>query len=187
VEFSDESRLLVEHWEAYKDVIEAYEALEERELPAILDEVIEEIEEASWLGDWHIKRVNSEKFYLMRNEWIVEGDEVLKIGVAKFDPDHVFDTERSHPELRVRMSNSYPDLPDRLLAELEERNAIIGVVDTRSRVRDWISDSVQKCPPDSLDGYAEAAKTQMIEFLRHYAEVLPELDPIIREEIARAR
>ena len=186
MEFSEESKLLIEHWDSFQDAMRAYEKLQDEELPAILQSIMAEIEEAAWSEGWKLVERHPRRFYLFNPDWVVRDDKVLRISLRDFRPRKLFGVDEP-PELQVRVSLDYPELTERLLDELEERDKLLGTPIRSQSQRTAITEAVQKCPPGSSDGYAEAVKKQALRFFEHYATVLLELDDIIQEELARER
>ncbi|MFO7945874.1 MAG: hypothetical protein R6V19_03540 [Armatimonadota bacterium] len=183
MEFSEESKLLIEHWETYQEIVEVADQLEDEELPAIREEIMADIEEAEWSNGWAMRDNNQRKFTMHRPDWMHEEHKVIYIGFSRFRPRRVFGSSGS-PTLWVRVSSDYADLLTLpILDSLRKRDAILGEINDSSRSRDIITKPVQKCPPEAVDHYAENVKREVMDFFEHYCTVLSELDELIQTKL----
>ncbi|MFP3904930.1 MAG: hypothetical protein ACLFWB_11865 [Armatimonadota bacterium] len=183
MEFSEESKLLIEHWETYEEIVEVADQLEDEELPAIREEIMEEILAADWADEWEMRDNNPRKFTMHRPAWMHQEHRVIYIGFSRFRPRRVFGSS-GLPKLWVRLSSDYIDeLIVPILDSLRERDAILGEINDSSRSRDIITKRVQKCPPEAVDHYAENVKREVMDFFEHYCTVLGELNELIQTKL----
>ncbi|MFO7948091.1 MAG: hypothetical protein R6V19_14900 [Armatimonadota bacterium] len=183
MEFSEESKLLIEHWGTCEEILEVAERLEQQELPAIREEIMEDIEEADWAEAWEMEDSNPHKFIMYRPEWIYHDEPIVRIGFSKLWPDRVFGSS-TPPLLWVRVEADYRELlvvP--LLDALKERDAILGKPRRKTHRKFMIEKPVQKCPPEAIDHYQENLSHQVMTFFEHYCRVLWDLNDIIQTKL----
>ena len=179
--FTDESRLLIEHWGSVTDILKARDRLAE-ELVAVLLTLESELSQMDWWHDkWYFAQHRGAQVYISNEEW-KQGDRgAIWIGVEKVEPEYVFGSERP-ANLYVYVNNRN----DRLLAEVVDRlqgaeMALPGEVDTRMSNYTAARRDVRPYIGGDVDGYITGLKEEILEFFRSYANFLWGIDEVIRQ------
>jgi hypothetical protein len=187
MEFSEESKLLIEHWDTFQDAMRAYERLRDKELFELVEDIAARVEDASWSEGWQLRDDHRARLRYFNPDWQIEESTVINVGTRRFEPDALFGSD-DPPDLRVRVFIDYRELAERLLEEIESRDLLkYGEVQRNRAKVDIICEPLQKCPPESPEGYAEAVEEQVLRFLGHYMTALMDLDPVIQKELGKYR
>lgn len=186
MEFSEESKLLIEHWDTFTDAMRAYERLEGEEIAELVDSIVASIEAQAWSDRWEAKKVRRTKLNFLNYDWFVEDKRAVNVGIERLRPGKLFGSD-DPPNLCVRIWRDCPDLVDRVLDELEGRGLLVGQPNRNANTDDAITQAIQKCPPGSPEGYQEAVHDQAMAFFEHYLPTLMDLDDVIQEELGKYR
>ncbi|MGM0494495.1 MAG: hypothetical protein ACQER1_16305 [Armatimonadota bacterium] len=185
--FSEESELLIQHWDTFQDVMRAYERLEEEEIPELVQWISRSIEDEPWSDGWELRGDNPLRVRYYNPNWMVDDSTVLNVGTGKLRPNALFGSD-DPPELRVLVWAKYGEFAAQLLEEIERRRLLkIGEPEHNQVKVNIIYSPIQKCPPRSPEGYAEAVHGQALAFFEHYLPALMSLDDVIQEELGRYR
>lgn len=96
MQFSEESKLLLNNWEAYHDIKSAGEKLP-KELSKYLELLFNKFKTSSWWSsEWHVGLKDGDQAYIFHDEWRDnKGVAFVWIGLEQFTPERVFGEEGS--------------------------------------------------------------------------------------------
>ncbi len=176
--FSEESKLLIENWDAVEGILEAEKQLHV-ELSSVLRSVEPELVARDWWQAGWAFVLSDEQAYISKHCWQVEDNYAVWIGIENFSPESIFGME-TPPSLYVWVSGKRNDLAQMLAEKIRKsKSKLLGEID--NRVSGYVVRlAVKKYLPGDLDHYVQDVKTQVIGFLTHYAEVLSQFDSEIK-------
>ena len=178
-EFSDESALVAENWNAVLDIIRARERLDD-ELTELLFSVGPYLEELEWWDQgWQFWTYKKE-VYIRNSNWLNEdGYVVLWIGAYNFDAAHVFGLA-SPPQFYARTRKDCQDLQQ----ILTEKTKAAGHEVTEGH-RHFIRRDILKCATQrqAVEEYPNLVREQLTDLFSEYANLLMQFDETIRQYI----
>lgn len=179
--FSEESQLLISNWETVEDILRAKERLA-TELSAFLASLESDLKkEPWWQGDWQFVEWSDTEVCTNNAKWQVAGESAIELGVEEFTPEAVFGMAKA-PQLYIWAGRDTPKLRDRLIAEIEQREADdMGSAQISSKKRYVLEQPLRKCLPGEGEECVNQLREQIVGFLRHWAGVLSDLDSTINE------
>ncbi|MGM0494496.1 MAG: hypothetical protein ACQER1_16310 [Armatimonadota bacterium] len=184
MDFSEESELLIEHWDTFQDAKRVYERLEEDELPKLLDWIASSVEDEPWSDGWHRRETRRNSLVYSNPNWIGKDDRTVGVGAYSISLDTLFSPD-DPLFLHVWVWKFYPELIDRLLTEIEERGLLtVGEADHRGNNVTVVKMPLPTSPPVAPEDLPEKLRQQALRFFEHYLPVLMSLDDVIREELA---
>jgi hypothetical protein len=176
-QFTEESIFIAKSWNTVLDIIRAKEHLE-IELSNLLVSVKAELEEFEWWDEgWRFYPYSETEIYIVNEDWQLDGNDVIWMGVYDFDSEHVFGSG-SPASFYVRVESGYDDLGQILVEEIRK-------VGHKAIADDWyfIGRDMQKCliEEEAIREYPDAARKQMAGFFDQYANLLMRFDGTIRQ------
>jgi len=178
--FSEESAFVTENWETVQDIVRAVKGLEE-ELSAFLDLLGAELQQRDWwTTDWEFRQWEPEaSVYISRRPWAWAKDYAVEIGIEGFSTEGLFG-DADPPQLFVWCQPRLKELAAELAARLDsEEGTAVGVLTRKPGSEYVVVQLLPKCLSGDLEAYAEAVREQALEFIDHYAQVMPKYDELI--------
>ncbi len=178
--FSEESKLLIEHWEAVEDIRDA-----EKRLEAELSKFLHSHEDVFkvqgwWTPEWTFHREDSQQFYISHENWKVDGRPTIWIGVEGFRAPHVFGTD-SPPSMYVWVPGDFSKRLCGGLIELMTSGTVPPLGDLDQRSNNYVArKALPKCLPDEAGMLAEMTTNGLLEFFGHYAAYEPQFTEVVR-------
>lgn len=182
--FSEESRLLIEHWNTVEEIFEAEKRLR-MEINSILLSVKPEIAgQEWWQTGWKFVEHGESQVYISNRNWQVDDDYVVWIGIENFNPEAVFGME-APSSLYVWVSGKRNDLAQMLTDKIQQIDAeLLGELDNRQSGY-VVRQAVKKYLLGETEHYGDAVKEQIMNFFVHYAKVVWKLDSEIRRYLKK--
>lgn len=179
--FSSESMLLIKHWDAVRDILNAEKRLR-NELSTLLYSIEADLCSNDWWQDgWVFAKNSPSEIYISKRNWRVNDVFVVLIGVEGFVPESIFGSE-SQPALYVYVLGKRYNLAKKLAEQITEvEDHVLGEVERRSASGYVIRHPVKQCLPEEAEGFSEVVHSQIVHFFTHYANVLENLDGTIQE------
>ncbi len=180
---SEEALFIARNWETVEDILTATQRLRD-ELATVARSAVQSLADRSWWSEgWELKTSGQSQAYMYREHWVADSIAALWVGIEQFTPESVFGAA-SPPLLYVWRPAAFSALGQELAAALDAGgHVVIGELDSRPTSGYMVRHYVQKCLPEELDGFAERATGQIVEFMEHYAKVLMRLDDVIRRHV----
>jgi hypothetical protein len=183
---SEESLLLAKNWDTVEDIFRAEKRLREEMSSFLLSLEQELVQQDWWDEDWTFVRYRDNQVFISCRNWRIEDKSLVWIGVWMFDPERVFGTE-SPPSLYVWVGRKQYDLAQMLAEAIEEdEDEVLGEIDHRTKGY-VVKHALQKCLPGEVDGYADLARQQIIDFFAYYAKLLRNYNGLIQDRIEKIR
>lgn len=183
--FSEESILLIKNWEAVSGILIAEKGLR-NELTKFLYSIESDLKNTDWWQDWYVFTKHSVyEVSISKRDWQVSDNPVVLIGVEGFVPESLFGFE-SQARLYVFVAEKrYYELAKKLAEEIGEvEDDVIGEIDRRTTSGYVIRHAVTQCLPEEIDDFEDMIRSQIINFLTHYARVLDRHNELIKEYLA---
>jgi hypothetical protein len=175
-QFKEESILLAKDWDTVADILQTAEQLE-NELSELLHSVEGSLYELEWWGkQWVFQKPFRSEAYVSNQDWRVNNEYILRIGVYNFGRNQVFGSGASPPLLYVWARKGYEDLIALLERDLGESEH---EVDPANRY--LFRKDVQKCLPEMVEEYPELAHRQILDFIDHHAKLLMQFEGTISQ------
>ena len=182
--FSDESALLIRNWETVRDILNAEKQLR-KELNSCLVSLEKElVRRQRLINGWVFVKHADNQVYISNKKWVSENQYIVWIGVEYFNPDNVFGNDIP-PNLYIWTPRKHYDLAKELIEQLQESDfEIYGDVDNREKSGYIVRYAVRKyLEEEDLDEYVISIRSQILEFMTHYMDVLDKLNSVIEKYI----
>ena len=181
--FSEESILLAKNWDTVEDIFKAEKRLR-GELSSLLLSIEPKLTRHDWWRDgWSFVPCQESQVYISNQNWWVDDDFAVWIGVEGFTPQAIFGME-SPPTLYVWVAGKHYDLAQMLAEEIEKSESEpLGEIDHRTSGY-VVKHAVRKCLPEGIEEFGEVVRKQIADFFVYYAKVLWGLDAVIRSYLA---
>jgi len=182
VRFSEESRLLIEHWDAVQDIMRTEQTLR-TDLGRALAATEDTVRAESWWDDgWAFVRSGNAEVYIAREDWRAEDDFMILVGVERFTPGAVFGDE-APSQCYVWVSGGTKNVPiaRRLVGVLDESGDALGDLDRRESSRYVAQKTLPKCLPEELAEFDDLLLSPIVGFFRHYAGLRELFDQAVAE------
>jgi hypothetical protein len=182
--FSDESVLLIKNWEAVRDILNAKQRLE-KELAQFLQSLEIDLKNTDWWQNkWVFNKQSSNSVYISKRDWKSDDEYVVWIGVEGFGPESLFGYE-SNATLYVWVPAKWHNLAVKLAEQVSEKESdIIGEIALKASSGFVIRHAVTQCLAEEIDSFEERTRSQIINFIAHYAHVIERYDELIKTSMA---
>jgi hypothetical protein len=182
----DESLFIARNWETVEDVLAATGQLRNA-FAGLLRSLQPALESLDWWRDgWEFRTLGSEQAYISHRDWRVGDQPAVWIGVERFGPEGVLG-HQAMAQLYVWVLAKHSALAQELGAALAAgAQPRPGEVGTRGSGGYVVRHAVETCLPEEIDGYAQRATAQILEFMDHYAKAMRQFDGLIRQHIGPA-
>jgi len=180
MQFSDESRLLLENWDAYQDIMESDKRLR-AEVQKALMATEKKLMGCNWWGpSWHFKQSGAGQVYIWHENWVTEGAPLVWVGVERMNMDNIFGNDAS-PQLYVWVVEKHAEL----VPHLRDTFASKGTGGHGELVEGSgcyvIKDVVPTCLPEEIDSFESVTLDAIVAFFSHYAECEEIITEAIRQ------
>ncbi|MBA7477582.1 hypothetical protein ES707_12993 [subsurface metagenome] len=182
--FSDESVLLIKNWEAVRDIINAKQRLE-KEMTQFLHSLEMDFKKTDWWHNrWVFTKYSWNGVYISKRDWELDKEYAVWIGVQTFTPENLFGYE-ANAELYVWVPAKWRNLTVQLTEQVADKESdIIGEIAVKASSGYIIRHAVTQCLPEEIDSFEERTRSQIINFIAHYAHVIEKYDRLIKESLA---
>ena len=181
--FSEESLLLIEHWNTVGDILKARDRLAE-ELIAVLLSLEPELQVTDWWSDeWRFRKHRGGQVYISNQGWKRGERAAIWIGVEHVDPEHVF-APRSPANLYVYVNGSNDDLLAALVERLQDAGeALPSEVDTRMSNYYAVQQDIRPYVGGDVEVYVSELKAEILGFFGTYATYLWSIEDVIQPHV----
>ena len=178
--FSEESLLLIKHWDTVQDILDAEKRLR-GEFQSVLVSLEPELAKNDWWSDgWAFVK---QGVYISNEAWRSGDDYVIWIGVEGFTAERLFGIE-SPPLLYVWVSGRRHDLVRILTGQIgRSESEVLGEIDHSLSSGYVVRKPVQKCLSEQIGDFDQIIRRPILDFLVHYAKVLRSFDRAIRDHL----
>ena len=151
--FSEQSKLLIAHWEGFQDVKRAEERLAV-EMSKYLIRLFDDFRKSErWSSSWHVKYVDEKQLCLWRDNWVENGESLVWIGIEQFKIETVFG-EDGTAQLYVWVSDKQAvDLIQELRKTLNNGDNTGEIQGKYTAGQYIIKRTLPKCLPNEIDEF----------------------------------
>lgn len=179
--FSEVSKLLLGNWEAYQDVLKADRKLR-KELQQALMSIESRIRKSNiWNPQWHIQPNGAAQLYIWHDNWEVEKEPLIWIGVEDVSLEGVIaDGEPASAYVWVSKSQATSLIDG--LRRMFEKKEIDGYGETVTGKNGYVLQQVlPKCLPEDIDRFESVFLDPLFAFLTHYVKYEPDITRLVQE------
>jgi len=176
-----ETRLLIEHWPAVEEIIQA-EATLKTQLSELLSSLKDDLHKTDWwCEDWSFVRQSENQIYTVHNNWRYnKSNYAIWIGVERFDPSVLFGKE-VFAQLYV-----WTPITDKQFIgkarELFRSKKILGTVDEKKGSY-IIKHFLPKILPGQSAECENIIRERIIQFFSYYAKEEKSISDIVTKQI----
>lgn len=183
MKLSEESRLLIEHWNAVQDILGAEKALR-TELGRELLSIGRTLQNDRWWDEaWSFARENEAQVYISRETWKKKDSHVIWIGVEGVTPGNLFgDDSPARCYVWVSGGASNAEVARNLVEGIGKSGDVLGELDKSGANGYVVRKAVPKCLPEELDRFDELVLAPILAFFRHYAAMKEIFDEAMDDE-----
>jgi len=186
--FTEESKLLIAHWDAVEDIKRA-----EKRLGLELTEFLLSFEDTLkqqdwWTPEWSFhdsKETPGKQAYISHQNWRVPEEHTILIGVKDFESSRIFGTDTA-PQMYVWVTgNSAKELGSALVEFLYESDEpFLGELDDKRSSDYVVKKPLCKYLPGDVDGFREEMLTEsLLEFFKHYSAYEPKFTKVLQQVV----
>jgi hypothetical protein len=181
--FSEESKLLIAHWDAVEDIKDSEQRLS-AELTKFLHSFEDILKQQDWWSpEWSFYPRDSAQVYVSHENWLIRKDAVIWIGVHNFNATPLFGTD-TEPVMYVWVTGASAKELASALVELVGRGGTppFGELDKGSN-NYVVKKSMPKYLPDEVDGFRAMMTKSLLEFFEHYAAYEPKFTKVLQQVV----
>jgi len=179
---SEESRLLIDNWDAYQDVLDADKKLRGEILKGLLS--LENRMQACSLWDnaWHFAQSGTSQVYIWHNSWTEDGSPQVWVGLENVTAESIFG-DNAPPQLYVWVMQKQSVLADRLREVFDEQGVDWPGGAARGKGCYVSTAAIPKCLPEDVDSFESVILEKAASFLIHYVGKQAVISETIRAQL----